>query len=462
MENLILLTDSYKVSQWRQYPALTTNVYSYSESRGGLFPETTFFGLQYLLQEYLSDTITYEDIIEAEDIYAKHFGSPNIINKNGWFHILEHHKGKLPLVIKAIPEGTTVNNSNAIITVENTCHECYWVTNYMESLLVQNTWYPITVATRSREVKKLILKYLELTGDPATINFKLHDFGFRGVSSVESAKIGGAAHLANFMGTDNVPALSLLRRHYSCDMAGFSIPASEHSTITSWGQLDEVNAFRNMIEKYGNMPLYACVSDSYDIYRAVEKLWGTELKAEVLNAAGTLVVRPDSGTPHEVVLKCLQLLADKFGYSYNTKRYKVLNPKVRLIQGDGVTYESINKILSTITTEGFSTDNLAFGSGGWLLQIVDRDTQRMAFKCSSVIVDGQERGVFKCPVTDKGKHSKAGRFGLVCQNGIYKTVDADKYGDILETVFKNGEVLRHQSLDNIRERIDQNIKKETF
>ncbi len=451
-KNIIMLSDSYKVGHWGQYPKGTTNVYSYFESRGGLFPETVFFGLQYMLKTYLSTPITKEMVDYADEFYAAHFGSKSLFNRKMWDHIVNKHGGKLPVRIKAVPEGTVVKTHNVLMTIENTDPECAPLTNYLETILSQ-IWYPTTVATLSREMKKLIVRSLEKTGDPSLIPFKLHDFGFRGVSSVESAGLGGAAHLVNFMGTDTVAGLLVARDFYSEPMAGFSIPASEHSTITSWGQEYEANAMKNMIDQYGDYPYYACVSDSFDIYRACSQYWGGELKDKVMNAKGTLVIRPDSGTPHEVVVKCLDILGEKFGYSVNLKGYKVLNPKVRMIQGDGVDYEGMRKVLVEMERNGWSTDNIAFGSGGGLLQKLNRDTQKFAFKCSAATVNGVDRNVFKNPVTDGGKTSKKGRMSLVLKNGELTTVlKPDAPGDVLELVYENGEILKTSTFAEIRER----------
>lgn len=450
--NIILLSDSYKVGHHVQYPPKTENIYSYYESRGGLFSETVFFGLQYFLQTYLSTPVTKEMIDEAEEVYTAHFGNKELFNRAGWEHILSKHGGKLPVRIKAVPEGTVVGTHNVLMTIENTDPACYWLTNYLETILSQ-VWYPITVATLSREMKKLILRYLERTGDPNLITFKLHDFGFRGVSSVESAGIGGAAHLVNFMGTDTVAALLVAKKVYGEKMAGYSIPASEHSTITSWFQDGERDAMRNMIKQYGHNALYACVSDSYDIYRACRDIWGGELKDAVLAANGTLVVRPDSGVPHEVVVDCLDILGEKFGFSYNEKGFKVLNPKVRLIQGDGIDYEETRRILECMERSGWSADNVAFGMGGGLLQKLNRDTQKFAFKCSSAVVNGQERVVFKNPVSDKGKTSKKGRLSLLEKNGVFSTASgSDQKNDQLVLVYENGEIKKNYTFSEIRER----------
>ena len=246
MHNIILNSDSYKYSQFNQYPANTTGIYSYIESRGGKYDETVFFGLQAFIKEYLTAPITQDMIDEAELIITAH-GEP--FNRAGWEYILNEHNGYLPVRIRAVPEGTIVPVKNVLATIENTDPACYWLTSFLETALLRAIWYPTTVATNSREIKKLILDALEKTGDPTTIDFKLHDFGARGVSSLESAGIGGAAHLVNFMGTDTVEALLFARRYYNADMAGFSIPAMEHSTVTSWGRENEVASYRNMIKQ---------------------------------------------------------------------------------------------------------------------------------------------------------------------------------------------------------------------
>ncbi len=454
--NIILLTDSYKVSHYKQYPKNTSTVYSYFESRGGTFSEVEWFGLQYFLEEYLSKPITLAMIDEAEEFYAAHFGSKDLFNRADWMYILETYNGYLPVRIKAAPEGMVIPTGNVMMTVENTDPRCYWLTNYLETLLSQ-VWYGSTVATVSREMKKLILRYLERTGDPSLIPFKLHDFGFRGVSSVESAGVGGAAHLVNFMGTDTVAGLMVARKYYGEHMAGFSIPAAEHSTITSWGQDGEREAFRNMIQQYGSGALYAVVSDSFDIYRACSQIWGKELKAEVEAANGTLVVRPDSGIPHQVVVKCLDLLGESFGYSINAKGYKVLNPKVRLIQGDGIDYDETRRILDHMERAGWSADNVAFGMGGGLLQKLNRDTQKFAFKCSLAVIGGRDVEVFKAPITDSGKTSKKGRLSLVHKNGTLMTVKGEKADDILQTVYENGKITKKYTFAEIRERASKGL-----
>ncbi|KKM86529.1 hypothetical protein LCGC14_1278060 [marine sediment metagenome] len=459
MHNLLLLTDSYKVSHHVQYPPGTEYLYSYWESRGGLHPETVFFGLQYLLQEYLTEPVTFADIEYAEERFKLHFGNDRVFNREGWKHIVRAHGGYLPLRIKAVPEGTVVPIRNVMLTVENTDPEVPWLTNYMETLLCQ-LWYPTTVATISREIKRNIGRYLEETGDLDGLPFKMHDFGFRGSTSVESAGIGGVAHLVNFMGTDTMVALEVALKYYDEPMAGFSIPAAEHSTITSWGRENEYEAFRNMINHFGGKGtegggLYAVVSDSYNIFKACEA-WGGELLQEVRDAPNMLVVRPDSGTPHVVVMQVIETLDKGFGHSVNFKGYKVLDG-VRVIQGDGVDPAEINRILESLKVRGWSADNIAFGMGGGLLQKMDRDTQQFAFKAAHISGTYGDRDVYKEPVTDQGKRSKRGYLRLIeNEDGTLETISAWRYGrpDVLRTVYENGLLKVRDTLSMIRERAD--------
>ena len=188
----------------------------------------------------------------------------------------------------------------------------------------------------------------------------------------------------------------------------------------------------------------------------------TELKAKVLarpgptgEGAGTLVVRPDSGDPVETSLKVVELLWDAFGGETNAKGFKVLDPHVRIIWGDGIDRESLEEILSNYASGGWSADNIAFGSGGGLLQKLNRDTQKCAFKCSEITVAGAARDVFKDPITDPGKKSKRGRLSLHCTEGIWETrmgADVDPATDILVGVFRNGSILKEYTFEEIREK----------
>lgn len=451
-DNLILLTDSYKVSHHRQYPPGTQVVYSYFESRGGRFDEVVFFGLQYYLERYLAGPVVRRtDIDAAERFLAAHFRRADLFNRAGWEHIVAAHGGRLPVSIRAVPEATPVPVRNVLLTIHNTDPACFWLPNYLETLLVQ-LWYGSTVATLSRAMKQLILAFLERTGDPSLIDFKLHDFGFRGVSSVESAAVGGAAHLVNFQGTDTLVGCLLAARVYEAGMAGFSIPAAEHSTLTAWGRERELDAYRNMLAQFPGGAV-AVVSDSYDILNACRDLWGGTLRDAVLARDGTLVIRPDSGDPARTVLEVMDILGERFGSSTNGKGYRVLPPQVRVIQGDAVDYDAARAVLATLAEHGWSADNITFGMGGGLLQKLHRDTQQFAFKCSSVVIDGIAHDVYKAPVGDPAKASKGGRLKLVRRAGRLVTVRQEEPGeDLLREVFRDGEIRVRERWEDIRTR----------
>ena len=454
--NIIVDTDSYKASHFLQYPPHTTRLFSYLESRGGKYPATRFFGLQYILKRYLSTVVTAADVEEARALIVAH-GEP--FPYDGWMRVVNTHGGKLPLEVRAVPEGTLVPTHNVLMTVTNTDPELPWLVGWFETMLMR-VWYPTTVATQSYYLKQIIRKALEDTSDhaEAELPFKLHDFGSRGVSSRESAGLGGLAHLTNFMGSDTLEALRTGRNYYGTDVAAYSIPAAEHSTITSWGKAHEVGAYRNMVNTFAKPgAVFAVVSDSYDLKYAINVHWGETLRQQVEESGATLVVRPDSGEPAAMVRLAVRALDAKFSSDLNSKGYKVLR-HVRVMQGDGIDEESIREILQTVTGDGFSAENVGFGMGGALLQQVNRDTQRFAYKASAGLIDGHFQPIYKDPVTDPGKRSKDGVLDLVMENGRYvtkqyQTFETEFPGSVLRVVFRNGELLVDDTLDEVRGRV---------
>lgn len=451
MTNMILNTDSYKLSHFAQYPEGTTHVSSYIESRGGAYDFTLFFGLQMFLDNLRAPTVA--EVMEAYEIASAH-GVP--FNLQGWLDLA--NLGFLPLHIQAVKEGTVLPTHNVLVQVVNTDPKFAWLTSFIETAMLRAIWYPTTVATRSKFIKNIIATHLSETSDnPEAINFMLHDFGGRGVSSEESAGIGGAAHLVNFMGTDTMSALVYARKYYGASMAAFSVPAAEHSTITSWGRDKEALAVGNMIDKFAKPgSIVSVVGDSYDIYNFTSKIVGTHFKDVIEQSGARFVVRPDSGDPTKVPVEIVEILAEKFGTTTNSKGYKVLPNCVRVLQGDGINEQSIDAILTSLNKRGFSAENMVFGMGGELLQTPNRDTLKFAMKASAVkstsIEGGMWRDVFKDPVTDSGKKSKRGRLGLVKREGVYMTVpEVEANGsNLLETVFLNGEVKRLQKFEDIR------------
>jgi nicotinamide phosphoribosyltransferase len=262
------------------------------------------------------------------------------------------------------------------------------------------------------------------------------------------------------MGTDTISGVLFAREYYGAGVAGFSIPAAEHSTITSWGRDGEVKAYENMLRQFAKPgSIVAVVSDSYDIYNAVENLWGGQLRDMVVASGATVVIRPDSGDPVAVNQKLVQLLGEKFGYTVNSKGFKVLN-NVRLIQGDGINELTVRSILGAFMAMGWSADNIAFGMGGALLQAVDRDTQKFAMKASSAEINGEWIDVVKDPITDPGKKSKAGRVTLWKSGGEFvSAVEQPKgwhdravgdFADVLEEVYRDGRLVKEMTFDEVR------------
>ncbi len=463
-ENLILLADAYKYAHHKFYYPGTTQIYSYLESRGGMFDETIFFGLQYFLKEYLQGpAFTQQDLVEADGFLQQVFGRDDVFDKSKFQYILDKYNGHLPVKIKAVAEGNAVPTSNVLMTIENTDPECYWLTNFLETLLMQ-VWYPCTVATLSNQIRKVVTQFYNETaseGAEAGIDFVLNDFGFRGVSSVESAKIGGAAHLINFSGSDNLVGSGMAINYYDAQKVyGLSIPATEHSICTLLGRDGELEIFRHVLHSFPTGTI-ACVSDSFNIFKACKEYWGGELKEEILNREGTLVIRPDSGDPIMTLLKIFEILFETFGFTTNAKGYKVLPPQVRVIQGDGVNYTEIINIYNALKANGISAENLVLGMGGALLQKVDRDTQKFALKCSSAVINGHEVAVEKSPtemdtngnITPSFKKSKGGRLKLVKINGIFKTVNVQEHlelADKMHTVFENGKLVNTITFEQVK------------
>ena len=463
--NICLLTDSYKITHHYFYPKGTKKIYSYLESRvGAEFNKTIFYGLQYIIKKYLEGkAVTQEKIDEADNLMRTHLGEC-IFNREGWQYILDEFDGMLPIEIKAVPEGTPVDVGNVLMTVENTDDKCYWLVNYLESLLLQ-VWYPSTIATLSAEVRKLANFYLDVTGsDKSNLDFMLHDFGYRGATSTESSMLCGSAHLLSFSGTDTIPALTIPENYYNdSEVYGFSVQATEHSVMTSLGQDGEIQQALNVIENAKN-GILSMVIDSYDYRNFLRQASteGSELNDAILKFlsidGNKVVFRPDSGEPVSTTIDCLNILESGFG-SYDTESgYKVFDANIGLLWGDGLNYHKIRDILFAMKSNGWAAENIIFGMGGGLHSSVNRDTQRNAFKCSAQLRDGQWFDIFKNPL-DSSKKSKTGRFKLIEDDGSFKTISIDDEGDnILRTVFKDGKLLVDEKYCDVKLRA-QNYSK---
>lgn len=451
--NLLLKTDSYKMTHAKMYNPNTQYIFSYLEARvGSKYDSTLFFGLQYLLKTLEGIVVTMDHIDEAEQICNAHIG-PGVFNRSLWEYIVLKLNGKLPLEIRAVPEGTQVPVGNVLMTIVNTDPNCAFLTNYMESYLL-HIWYSCTVATLSKHCKNNLQKFVEKTCDTMdSLEYMLHDFGYRGVSSDESSGIGGLAHLVNFRGTDTLTALMAGKKYYSVDIAGYSVNASEHSIMSSMGKEGEMEVIERLLDRYPS-GILSIVMDSYDIFKAVEYL-GTHMKEKVLNRNGKTVIRPDSGNPVEITLRMLNKLEEYFGSTRNFKGYKELNPKVGLIYGDGINIETIQQICREMLIHDWAANNIIFGMGGGLLQKVNRDTQRFAFKCSAMMIDNTWVDVYKDPVTSHGQETKTSKAGhlILTPDFVTKKVAAHEYphhDDILQLVFKNGFLIKEFTMDEVR------------
>jgi nicotinamide phosphoribosyltransferase len=473
--NLPLGSDSYKMLHADMYPPGTTDVFDYFEARtGAVHPNITVFGLQYILKAYLAGKVVEkEDVDWAAEVLGFHFGG-SYFDRYRWDYIVGEYGGMLPVRIRAVPEGMTIPVSNILMSAQNTDPKCFWLPGHLETWLV-HTWYPTTVCTLSRHIKQNLAQMLNWTADDLNgLPFKLHDFGYRGATCIEAAGIGGMAHLVNFLGTDTLKGVEFALKYYNADLKtlAFSIRATEHNIMTAEGRKGEAAVIGRLLDQ-NPTGLMAMVMDSYNIYDACKNILGGIYRQQILDRDGVLIIRPDSGEPTEVVPKVLGILGDAFGTTINRCGYKLLNPKVRMIWGDGVDHAKINEILNGLEELGWSSDNIAFGMGGGLLQKVNRDTERFAFKSSAQKRNGEWHGIWKDPVDKDGgsKASKTGLLGLRKKTGphgngyetfrlgyggegkaSYERTDNIENGDILETVFENGVLLRDWTFDEIRER----------
>lgn len=430
--NPILDADSYKVTHWLQIPEGATEMLLYIECRGGQYSHMVAAGFTYQIHKYLYTRITQDMIDEAHEILHMHFGTDKYFNREGWQYIVDHYDGRIPVTIKALKEGEVIPVKNAYMTVHCTDPKVFWIAGYIETMLVRS-WAPITTATKSFFCKKVILKaalisssqpvmgmfnsYYE-TGVPSGNLYKLHDFGGRGGSSYETVSLCGAAHLINQLGTDTLSAISLVRDYYSEKCAGHSIAASEHSTMCIFGPKGEFYQFNRMIDQFGGQPMFACVSDGFNIYRAIREGWGGVLAKRVREMNAILVVRPDSGDPIEVPIECIKLLDEAFGHVVNGKGFKILN-HVRIIQGDGIGERELELLVDRVLEEEYSIDNIAFGMGGGLIQKQNRDTMKIACKNVFMVINGEQFNIRKDPITDPGKKSKCGRLTtIIGPNGV--------------------------------------------
>lgn len=474
--NLVADTDLYKYCHWRFINQKLQKEYSYMEARhGAKYPETLFFGLDPIIQRYLMQPVTKEDLAMASAISIAAIGYDAVDHKT-WERVVE--LGYLPITIKAVPEGTAVPVGNVLFTIESNEEWFARSTQLLETTLMR-TWYPSSILTRSARIKRSIYPLFVKTGTPELLDHLVVDFGLRGATSMEAAELGGMAHLIAFLSTDNARAIRGLHAYYGpsgkakSDLNPYglrcsTIAASEHSVALSYGRLGEKDYIMNMLTGFGDVNV-SIVIDTYDPHGLIRNVVADEsIKRLITDRSARVVLRPDSGEPKVIVMQVIELLSEIFGYHRNEKEYKVLNSNVGVIQGDGMDEDSIEELYTVLINAGWSADNLAVGSGGGLLQKdITRDTQRFAIKPSYGIIDGVPFNFKKNPTTDPTKASKSGMLKLhPTYDGSFTTISsADNseasfkaFVDVLRVVYKDGNFFP-QDLDDIIKRVDKFVTK---
>lgn len=477
-KNLLMLTDVYKLGHMMLYAPGTRKVYSYLCARSDKnFKETPFFGLQYYLQEYLTTPITEANADEFFHMHEKVLGPvPKLVRDNINSLVA---LGYLPLEIKAVEEGQVLPVKNVLMTITNTHEDFAWVVGYFETMLLK-LWFPITVATTSLEYRKVVNAAFDSTVDLDQYflrEFMVHDFGLRGSDSEEAGALSGAAHILSFTGSDCIPAFPFVKNYYFAnddELIMSSVPASEHSVMCSFGRDGELDAYKNILKLFPT-GLVSIVSDTYDIWNVLTN-FAEILKDDILARDGKVVFRPDSGNPELIICGdpsapegspahkgCVRLLDEMFGHSINSKGYKVLNPKVGLIYGDGMYLDRYKRTLGRLKDMGYAASNLVIGVGG-ILRNHTRDTLGFAIKATYVEVSGEHRDIEKDPVTDPGKKSHKGLLALYKdEDGNLYTKDQcslDEEGTgYLQPVFRNGRILRTCNFNTVRENVMSTVNK---
>ncbi len=485
--NPLLLTDGYKVDHRRQYPEGTTLVYSNwtpRKSRISGVDEVVFFGLQYFIKKYiLEDFDTYffkQPKTKVVEEYARIINNYLGDNQVGTKHIEDlHDLGFIPMIIKALPEGSCVPVRVPMFTIYNTRPEFFWLTNYFETLLSAIIWMPCTSATIAKQYHKILIKYAEETSSNTEfVNWQGHDFSMRGMSGMEAGITSAAGHLLSFTGTDTIPALIFFEKYYNAnsdtELIGGSVPATEHSVMSMGTFENEFSTFKRLICDIYPNGIVSIVSDTWDLWKVLTE-YLPKLKFEISNRSGKVVIRPDSGDPADIICGNLsgktenekkgviELLWETFGGQINTKGYKELIPQIGAIYGDSITIERAIEICERLKAKGFASTNVVLGIGSYTYQFNTRDTFGFAMKATYGEVNGVGREIYKDPVTDDGtKKSAKGLIKIEFENGQYQLKDQvdwneEKTGE-LKIVFKDGKLLIDQSLAEIRARLNHDYE----
>jgi nicotinamide phosphoribosyltransferase len=434
-------TDAYKVTHPSQYPKDLNKLISYGEARtGGLFPTLSYFGLQGVVHDHILPDMTTEKIDNAEEEAMSCFGF-KYFHRDAWEHV--RNLGYFPMIIKTLPEGIEVPEGTPLFYSESDDPLFAKIMNSLETMLM-HVWYPSTIATNSLYIKRDIRPFLiQTTGADVGLDYMVNDFGLRGATSWQSGARGGAGHLLHARGSDNNTASRYFGHIYGIKGRANSIWATEHSVATSFGPgRGEIDYVLHQLKEAPQEAPVAMVIDSYDAEGFAKNVIGNAEVIEAVKAkTGRTIWRPDSGIPNKMVEMVLGNLEKHFGYTVNQYNYKVINHNTGVIQGDGMKRPSIYDIYNHIVNKlGYSAENLATGSGGGLLQEgMTRDTQRFAIKANYGERSQVPFDIQKKPKSDMSKASKGGKFKIIVENGVYKTVAPNHPGeDQMRTLYDNG------------------------
>lgn len=479
--NALFLTDGYKTGHHQQYPENTTEVYSnwtprsHRHAPAGI-EKVVSFGQQYVIQwihDYFKKNFFEVDreiaCGELEQELSQYLGAPYDVSHFAALHDL----GYLPIQVKSLPEGVEVPMRVPMLTVVNTLPEFYWITNFLETILSTMLWQPMTSASIALQYRRILTKYAKLT-DSANVDFvdfQGHDFSMRGMGGLQAAVLSGIGHAAVFKGSDTLPVIQSLRRYYDAsDFVVGSVNATEHSVMCAGTHEDELQTFARLLNIYPS-GILSIVSDTWDLWKVLTE-YLPQLKEEILNRDGKVVIRPDSGDPVDIICGTslsrkrntpqekgvIELLWETFGGHVNKEGYKVLDQHIGAIYGDSITIERAEAMCERLEKQGFASTNVVFGIGSFTYQFKTRDTFGFAMKATSVVVDGERREIYKNPVTDDGvKKSARGLLRVDRVNDTYEVVDQvseeeEKKGE-LKVIYRNGRFEQRVQFETIRERL---------
>lgn len=478
MKNLnpLLFLDFYKAVHKFEYPEGTNLVYSNFTPRKSRNPNINrmgFFGLQYIIKEYLIDNFQNnffkldknKVVKEYEQLMQETIGGIPVD------HIEElHDLGYLPLKIKAIPEGTFVPMGTPCMTFWNTHPKFFWLTNYLETMISSLIWKPCTSLTTANIFYENFYKYAQETGgDLDFVKWQGHDFSFRGMSGTEDACSSGAAHLIRFTGTDTVPAIPWIKEYYPTNsFIGGSIPASEHSVLMAGGDTNEVDTIVRLLTKVHPKGPVSIVSDTWDFWNVIGNVLPS-IKNIIMNRDGKSVWRPDTGIPHKIVngdpnaeteiekKGMIRSLYETFGGAINKKGFIDLCPQVGYIYGDGINVEEQERILSGLKNNGFSTTCGCLGLGSYTYQYTTRDVYGTVCKSTYCEINNVGKNLFKSPKTGSWKKSHKGLLRVNSDLTTEQEVSWEREGGILEPVFENGRLLKEWTFEQVRENCRQSM-----